>query len=206
MQLFLSHLESPLGDLLLVSDAQQNIRALEFADHKARLHRLLREHYGSTELVDAPAPDEIAQPLARYFSGELDVIKSLPTSGLGSAAPDSGWRQHDLRQTRKAVGLRGPARSHRHRRGQWRQSDRHCRALSSRDRQQWRPQGLCVGFAPKALAARTREGYVCFAGWSADRNAARVLKDPCRAKRRQFAPAHCSPVSLNCLPRGCFKE
>ena len=79
MQLFLSHLESPLGDLLLVSDAQQNIRALEFADHKARLHRLLREHYGNTELVDALAPDGIAQALARYFSGELDVIGATIT-------------------------------------------------------------------------------------------------------------------------------
>ncbi|MGF7132600.1 methylated-DNA-[protein]-cysteine S-methyltransferase [Paraburkholderia sp. EB58] len=91
MQLFLSHLESPLGDLLLVSDAQQNIRALEFADHKARLHRLLREHYGSTELVDAPAPDEIAQPLARYFSGELDVIKSLPTATAGTDLQRRVW-------------------------------------------------------------------------------------------------------------------
>jgi hypothetical protein len=47
MQLFLSHLESPLGDMLLVTDAQQTVHALDFADRKARLHRGLREHYGN---------------------------------------------------------------------------------------------------------------------------------------------------------------
>ncbi|HBD36035.1 MAG TPA: cysteine methyltransferase, partial [Cupriavidus sp.] len=46
MKMFLSQLDSPLGVMLLVTDAQQVVRALDFADHKARLHRGLREHYG----------------------------------------------------------------------------------------------------------------------------------------------------------------
>lgn len=91
MQLFLSHLESPLGDMLLASDPQQNIRALEFADHKARLHRLLREHYGNVKLVDALAPDGIAQALARYFSGEVDAIRSLPTATAGTDLQRRVW-------------------------------------------------------------------------------------------------------------------
>lgn len=91
MQLFLSRLASPLGELLLVTDAQQAIRALEFADHKSRLHRGLREHYGNTECVDAPAPEAIAQAIARYFSGEVEALSDLPTATAGSDLQRRVW-------------------------------------------------------------------------------------------------------------------
>jgi methylated-DNA-[protein]-cysteine S-methyltransferase len=91
MQLFLSYLESPLGEMLLVTDAQQNIRALDFADHKAHLHRSLREHYGSAELSEAPAPAEIVQAFTRYFSGELNALDVLPTATAGSDSQRQVW-------------------------------------------------------------------------------------------------------------------
>jgi methylated-DNA-[protein]-cysteine S-methyltransferase len=91
MQLFLSHLESPLGDMLLVTDAQQTLRALDFADHKAHLHRGLREHYGTPELTDATAPVAITEAIARYFSGELDALDALPTATAGSDLQRQVW-------------------------------------------------------------------------------------------------------------------
>ena len=60
MKLFLSPLVSPLGATLLVTDERRAVRALDFADHQARLHRGLREYYGELELIEAPAPAEIA--------------------------------------------------------------------------------------------------------------------------------------------------
>lgn len=91
MQLFLSHLPSPLGELMLVTDEQQTIRALEFADHQSRLHRGLREHYGNTGLVDIPAPEAVAQAIARYFAGEVDALVDLPTATAGSALQRRVW-------------------------------------------------------------------------------------------------------------------
>lgn len=44
MKLHLEGLESPLGGLLLVTDDQEQVRALDFADHQARLHRGLHDH------------------------------------------------------------------------------------------------------------------------------------------------------------------
>lgn len=82
--LFLSRLDSPLGELLLVTDAQQTLRALDFADHEARLYRGLRERHGSADLTEAAAPAEVARALARYFSGELDVLDALPVATAGS--------------------------------------------------------------------------------------------------------------------------
>jgi methylated-DNA-[protein]-cysteine S-methyltransferase len=91
MQLFLSSLDLPLGDMLLVTDAQQTVRALEFADHQARLRRGLREHYGDTELTDAPAPAQIVQALSRYFSGEWDALNVLQTATAGSELQRRVW-------------------------------------------------------------------------------------------------------------------
>lgn len=91
MSLFSTRLPSPLGDLLLVTDAQRTVRALDFADRAARLHRGLREHGGGAEAVDAPAPAEIAEALARYFAGELDALATLPTATAGSELQRRVW-------------------------------------------------------------------------------------------------------------------
>lgn len=91
MKLFLSRLESPLSDLLLVTDTERSIRALEFATHEAHLQRGLRERYGNPELTDMPAPLEIVRAMARYFAGELSAIDSLATATAGSDLQRRVW-------------------------------------------------------------------------------------------------------------------
>lgn len=92
MQLLLSRLGSPLGDLLLVTDNEGQIRALEFGPHEAHLRRGLREHYGSAVvLIESAAPTEIGQAIARYFAGELSAIDSLPTATAGSELQRQVW-------------------------------------------------------------------------------------------------------------------
>lgn len=91
MQLFLSPLDSPLGALLLVTDAQQAVRALDFAEHKGRLRRGLREHHDEVELVEIPAPAEIAEALSRYFEGELEALNALRTATAGSPLQRRVW-------------------------------------------------------------------------------------------------------------------
>jgi len=91
MKMFLSQLDSPLGAMLLVTDAQQLVRALDFTDHKARLHRGLREHYGEVELTEASVPAEIADALARYFAGELEALNGLRTATAGSELQRRVW-------------------------------------------------------------------------------------------------------------------
>lgn len=91
MKLFLSPLDSPLGTMLLVTDAQRAVRALDFADSKARQHRGLRQHYGDVELVEIPAPAEIADALAHYFDGALEALKELSTATAGSELQRRVW-------------------------------------------------------------------------------------------------------------------
>jgi methylated-DNA-[protein]-cysteine S-methyltransferase len=91
MQMFLSRLPSPLGEMLLVTDAQQALRALDFADHTAHLRRGLREQYGGVDLTETGAPGEIAQALTRYFAGELAALDALPTATAGSELQRRVW-------------------------------------------------------------------------------------------------------------------
>jgi methylated-DNA-[protein]-cysteine S-methyltransferase len=91
MNLFLSHLDSPLGAMLLVTDAQRVVRALDFADHQARLHRGLRENHGAVELTEMPAPAGIADALARYFAGELEALDALQVATAGSDVQRRVW-------------------------------------------------------------------------------------------------------------------
>lgn len=91
MPLISTRLPSPLGDLLLVTDAQRTVRALDFADHAARLRRIRREPGGNIDTTDAPAPGEVAEALARYFAGELDALAALPTAAAGSELQRRVW-------------------------------------------------------------------------------------------------------------------
>jgi len=92
VQLLLSRLGSPLGELLLVTDTERKIRALDFATHGSHLRRGLREHYGShVVLTETSAPTGIAQAMARYFSGEWSAIDSLPTAMAGSDLQRKVW-------------------------------------------------------------------------------------------------------------------
>lgn len=91
MKFLLSQLDSPLGTMLLVTDAQQIVRALDFADHRARLNRGLREHYGEVELIEIEAPVEIADALARYFDGELAAVDTLRTQTAGTELQLRVW-------------------------------------------------------------------------------------------------------------------
>jgi methylated-DNA-[protein]-cysteine S-methyltransferase len=91
MKLNLSSVDSPLGPMLLVTDAQQTIWALDFADHKARLQRSLRDCHGDVELTESAAPIEIASALDRYFAGELDALQALRTQAAGSELQRQVW-------------------------------------------------------------------------------------------------------------------
>lgn len=92
MKLYLSRIPSPLGEMLLVTDDQEQVRALDFADHLRRLHRGLHEHYGTYDLIDAPAPAAIGAALGRYFEGDLLALDEIVTATAGSDLQRQVWK------------------------------------------------------------------------------------------------------------------
>ncbi|WP_188612181.1 methylated-DNA--[protein]-cysteine S-methyltransferase [Chelatococcus reniformis] len=83
--------ESPLGTVLIVTDASGALRALDFVDYEARMHRLLRLHYSGYELLERAAPLGVAHALDAYFSGEIDALAALGVATGGTAFQQCVW-------------------------------------------------------------------------------------------------------------------
>jgi methylated-DNA-[protein]-cysteine S-methyltransferase len=111
MKLFLSKIPSPVGEMLLVTDEREHVRALDFEDHTARLHRLLREHYGTYELVDGAAPAAIAAAFGRYFGGDLTALDGIATATSGSEFQRQVWAALRAIPVGKTMSYRELARS-----------------------------------------------------------------------------------------------
>ncbi len=91
MDLILMRYAAPVGDLLVVTDADGNLRALDFADYEARMRMLLARHYGSVALTGGDAPDAVIRALDAYFGGDLDALDALPVATGGSEFQRGVW-------------------------------------------------------------------------------------------------------------------
>ena len=90
MKLTISPIASPIGTVLIVTDGVA-LRALDFADYEARMHQLLRLHYGTytlTPVGDAGAPGRLMQA---YFNGDLAAIERVPVATGGTAFQRQVW-------------------------------------------------------------------------------------------------------------------
>jgi methylated-DNA-[protein]-cysteine S-methyltransferase len=90
MKLLIDRIASPIGDVLLVSDGQY-LRALDFQDYEARMHRLLRLHYGTYSLQPARNPAGLSAAIDRYMNGDLQAISAMPVQTGGTAFQKEVW-------------------------------------------------------------------------------------------------------------------
>jgi len=91
MRLRLERRASPISPLLMVTDEAGALRALEFADHGARMHRLLREHYGEYALQEGAAPVSCARAIDAYFKGSLDALADVRIATGGTPFQRQVW-------------------------------------------------------------------------------------------------------------------
>jgi len=90
MNLSLDRFESPLGDILLVFEGD-TLRALDFSDYEPRMQRLLRLHYGTVVLTEAPAPACITTPLRAFFAGDWAALDAIRVETGGTAFQRAVW-------------------------------------------------------------------------------------------------------------------
>lgn len=91
MRLRLERRASPVSPLLLVTDGDGLLRALEFADHEERMRRLLREHYGTFTLEDGAAPRSLTRALDAYFAGSIEGLADVQTATGGTQFQRDVW-------------------------------------------------------------------------------------------------------------------
>jgi methylated-DNA-[protein]-cysteine S-methyltransferase len=92
MRLSLKKYSSPVSPLLLVTDDDGALRALEFADKEPRMHRFLEIHYGTYELKSGSPPPAILRALDDYFKGECAAIDHIHVATGGTPFQRDVWR------------------------------------------------------------------------------------------------------------------
>jgi methylated-DNA-[protein]-cysteine S-methyltransferase len=85
--------DTPTGWIVLVTDAEDRLRAAEWEDKASRLERSLRLHYGENGYqLHAPRRKSAARlALEAYFEGQLAAIEAIRTQTRGTDFQRSVW-------------------------------------------------------------------------------------------------------------------
>jgi methylated-DNA-[protein]-cysteine S-methyltransferase len=90
--LTLDRVATPVGEVLLVTDGEGAVRALDFADYEPRMQRLLRRHCGTDPmLVHGRAPDGVRRAVEAYFSGDVRALDGVAVKTGGTAFQKAVW-------------------------------------------------------------------------------------------------------------------
>lgn len=93
LELFVDHISTPLGELMLVSDNEGRLRTVGFTDGHARMERELEQSVGAHgALIRARDPGGFSSALRAYFKGDLQAIEGLPLAEQGTAFQAKVWR------------------------------------------------------------------------------------------------------------------
>jgi methylated-DNA-[protein]-cysteine S-methyltransferase len=84
-------LSTPIGPMLLVTDEDGVLRALDFEDHEARMKELLRLQHGAVRLERGGAPKAIRSALSDYFKGDFSALKTIAWCVAGTPFQRKVW-------------------------------------------------------------------------------------------------------------------
>jgi len=91
MTLTLDRIASPVGEVLVATDAEGAVRALDFHDYEDRMRRLLHRHYGPVELVEGRAPEAVRRAVEAYFGGDLTAFDAVVVKTGGTVFQQAVW-------------------------------------------------------------------------------------------------------------------
>ena len=90
-QFFIETFPSPVGPVLLLTDEDNRVRALDWEDYAPRMHQLLRQQNGTVQLEPKAAPSPARRAIEAYFEGDLTAIDSLPVKTGGTDFQREVW-------------------------------------------------------------------------------------------------------------------
>lgn len=91
--LSLERLDTPTGRILIVTDDEHCLRAVEWEDHESRMQTLLHRHYeaDTLRLRDVHQPSAARRALQAYFEGDMGALDEQPTATNGSDFQRMVW-------------------------------------------------------------------------------------------------------------------
>jgi methylated-DNA-[protein]-cysteine S-methyltransferase len=93
LRFFIEYIPTPTGAMLLLTDEQERLRALDWEDHEARMRQLLRLHYGDggVRLERSARVSMGRYALEAYYAGALSAIDALEVATGGTAFQREVW-------------------------------------------------------------------------------------------------------------------
>jgi methylated-DNA-[protein]-cysteine S-methyltransferase len=89
--LLLHRLDTPIGVALIVTDERGALRAFDYIDFEARMHKLLRVHYDEVELRAASMSAHLANRIEQYFGGEFTPLDDIVCDTNGTPFQRRVW-------------------------------------------------------------------------------------------------------------------
>ena len=89
--LTLDRVQTPAGEVLLVTDADGAVRALDFAGYEARMTRLLGRHWPKATLIEGRAPVTVRAAVEAYFAGDASALDGIEVRTNGTEFQKSVW-------------------------------------------------------------------------------------------------------------------
>jgi methylated-DNA-[protein]-cysteine S-methyltransferase len=93
-EFLIDRLPTPAGEMIVIADAEANLRVIDWTEHEDRMKILLDRQYGRGTYTLKPArdPGGLTSAMRRYFKGDLSVIEKLPTKTAGTPFQRSVWK------------------------------------------------------------------------------------------------------------------
>ena len=88
---FIEQFATPAGTVLLLTDAEEHVRVLDWEDYASRMHELLRLQYGVVRLEPKPGISAARKAVESYFEGELGAIDQLLVKTAGTPFQREVW-------------------------------------------------------------------------------------------------------------------
>jgi methylated-DNA-[protein]-cysteine S-methyltransferase len=112
----LERLRTPTGLVLIVTDDEHRLRAVDWEDCESRMQRLLQRHYGrELRLRDVSRPSAARKSLQAYFEGDTEAITCLPVATNGTGFQRVVWDELRRIPTGRTISY-GALAMHPHRR------------------------------------------------------------------------------------------
>jgi len=94
LHLLLYRLPTPIGEMLILTDTDGNLRVIDWADHEPRMRLLLQRQSRKQglEIEESSRPNDITRAMERYFASDLAAIETLPVKTEGTAFQRKVWK------------------------------------------------------------------------------------------------------------------
>ncbi len=88
---FTEQFPTPTGTMLLLTDDEEQARALDWEDFAARMHQLLRLQYGVVRLEPKAGASRVRRAIEAYYEGVLTAVSDVPVQTAGTAFQREVW-------------------------------------------------------------------------------------------------------------------